>query len=168
MNWRQGFFRLWVAGSIAWILTGVWFAVAVVHIVLVKPKITVQWGKETIVYAANSTEEEIKADLQRRADAQDADAEQQFQKLTQEQKDFCRRNSNTNFEQLPTYCQTLAFHGAKLVIPEGWEDQLRYPPRTLRQDAYPLALWLLGPPALLLLVGWGCVWIARGFRGVKR
>jgi hypothetical protein len=128
------------------------FAVAVGDIVFKKPEITIQWGAEKIIYSANLTEQEIRADLQRRADEQYAHEDQQFQKLTQEQKDFCDRNSKVKFDQLPQYCQTYAFHGSKIVIPEGWQDQLHFR-RTLGQEAYLLALWMFGPPTLILLVG---------------
>jgi len=164
MNWRRGFFRVWIVGSLAWMALVVSIGVATDHVVLKKPDISVHWGKEDIIYSSASTEEEIKSDLKRRADKMDADDEVKFQNLTQEQKDFCDQNKNTNFDQLPQYCQTYAFHGSLFVIPEGWEDQVRFPTRTIPQEAFHLTPWMVGPPALLLLIGWVFVWILRGFR----
>jgi hypothetical protein len=166
MNLRRGFLRLWLAGSAAWVLISLSVAIAVGHIVLTKPDVIVRWGNEKIVYSPDSTEEEIRADLQRRADQTLARDEQEFQNLTQQQRDFCERNSNEKFDQLPLYCQVYAFHGSKLVIPEGWQDQRRAS-RKLREEAYPLATWMFGPPALLLLIGWVFFWIVRGFQDVK-
>jgi len=164
MNWQQGFLRLWIVGALAWVAIILSLAAATDHVVLKKPDITVHWGKENIVYPGASTEEEITSDLRRRADKMNADDEKDFQNLTQEQKDFCNQNSNTNFGQLPKYCMTYALHGSVVVIPDDWKDHLRSPPRTVWQEIYYLAPRLLIPPALLLLVAWAFIWVGRGFR----
>jgi hypothetical protein len=166
IDWRRGLFRLWLAGSLAWIVFVVCLAVSKGYFAFRKPEITVRFGKEDLVYPPSSTEEEIRADLQRRADKIEADDEDKFRKITQEQKDYCQRNSNITFDRLPDYCWTYTTHGDKVVIPEGWEDQPRFPPRTIPQEAYRLAVPTLGPPILLLIVGRALMWVARGFRHV--
>jgi hypothetical protein len=51
------------------------------HLVLRKPGIVIHWG-EDVVYPSDSTEDEIRADLQRRVDKENADLEKSFNELT--------------------------------------------------------------------------------------
>jgi len=132
------------------------------HLVLRKPDIVIHWG-EDIVYPSDSTEDEIRVDLQRRVDKENADEEKEFNELTQEQKNYCASHKTTPFVRLPKYCWIAVSHGDN-ALPKGWQDQLRNRPRTIMEALDELAPLMIGPPALLLLVGWVGVWIARGFR----
>ena len=133
MNWPRGFFKLWVIGSLAWLVIILSAAVEMNHVVLNKPTIvTVHWGKEDIPYSAALSEEEIKFDLRRRADKMHADDEENFRRMPlQKQKEFCNSNRNTPFDKLPQYCQLNVFHDSTYALPEGWEEQIRFPPRTI-------------------------------------
>jgi hypothetical protein len=100
MNWQRGFFRVWVLASIIWIALMVWAGGLLDHATLEKPDIIVHWGKEDLVYPPGTSEEAIRADLQRRADKQFAEDEEQFRNTTPEQREYCEKNSNATLIQV--------------------------------------------------------------------
>jgi hypothetical protein len=138
------------------------------HVVLKKPDIIVRWDDdniwypatpthESITYPGTATEEEIEADLQRRANKKKADYNETCDvMLKQKETPVGGKTPKT------TLCDLNLM--PSFSIPTGWEDQIRLAPHTLTQEAYYLAPWVFGPPALLLLIGWIFGWIVRGFR----
>jgi hypothetical protein len=148
INWKRGFFRVWLALSLAWISL-ILFAVAPPtqdgKILWTEPEtFTVKLGTEDITYKTTDTDAAIKADLQRRIDQHNAEI------------DAREKNHKLSAEEFLNDAE------AKWSMSE-WQVIRETPVHTVANE---LAM-LCGPPALLFVIGAVFIWIARGFSGTK-
>jgi hypothetical protein len=68
MNWRRGFFRLWVAASILWAVTVVGGALITESVVIKRPDTTVYVGKNLIAFPPEMSEYDIREAIKKALD----------------------------------------------------------------------------------------------------
>jgi hypothetical protein len=159
MNWRRGFFRIWLALAVIWVAVVLVGATQIDTVVLRKPDaIVIKYLGEDIRFPATMSVDEIRSDLQSRAAKWNADGDAKLEKAKQL---IAQRKASGEVFDEDLELGRVILTSRVADIPTEWEEQFRS--RDLREEAGHLAPWLLGPPALLLLIGWVVGWVVRGF-----
>jgi hypothetical protein len=116
---------------------------------------------ETWDYPVEWGEKRIRADLEKRIAAENAEERKWVAELPEDRKAVCRDWPNkTPSIELPADCERLfVATNSELAVPTGWEAQLPQPIWSATR-----LLWALGPPVAAFLLGAGMIWVGDGFR----
>jgi hypothetical protein len=169
INWLRGALRLWIVAAVVW---------CAVIVILNWNKVEIAAASETVHIKFSDTEtwdypvawgvERIEADLKRRIDALNKAEEEWFAGVPEARKAECHAiPPKTLFSDMPEDCVRMVFAGDKLVVPSGWQAEVRNASKARWQAITKLTLWALGPPLFVLPLGVSLIWAFAGFKGAS-
>src|SRR5262245_15215401 len=157
MKWTRGLFRLWLLSSALWMAAVLAIAVRDETGRAPSTSVHVEFSyTETWDYPVEWGENRIRADLEERIAAKNAEERTWVGELPEDRKAVCRDwPKKTPSLELPDDCERLflATH-SEIAVPTGWEDQLPQPLGTTAR-----VLWALYPPAAVFLLGAAMIWM---------
>jgi hypothetical protein len=174
INWRQGWFRLWLICSLLWCSSIIWMKLdnetvtwnpwslpAMVHVKISNTEtwdFPAEWGVERITDA-----------LKRRLADEDKKEHEWASQLPDARKAECKAfPTTTKFEDEPSDCVRLfwAETGVIPVVPRGWEPQAR-PSVPAWLAIATISPWAVVVPLAVLVLGASLSWALAGFKSGK-
>jgi hypothetical protein len=164
MNWRRGFIRIWVVGSVVWV--GLIGLIRWEDAVRVTPVGTITLrGAEgsTFRFPVDASESEILEALSKHYGHEPSQTAQK--PASEDMKPWCRYGSqdlscdNTTLEQ-----QRAISAARQRARQQMFTEQIKTAFNERRALTRELATLAVGPPIAFLLVGLVLAWIIRGFR----
>jgi hypothetical protein len=170
IRWRRGAIRLWIVTSALWCVISMSIAATSMHAAwLWAPSKTIHVkisDTETWDYPVEWGEARITDDLTKRLadlDRQDRDWASNVSAARKAECDAIP--SKTPFTEQPKDCVRLFFYDDwQRAVPNDWRIQLQDKPDPIWPAAGRIVPLVVGPPLLLLVLGFAFSWVLSGFR----